>query len=102
MTTRPTSVVSGVSTVLQCSTNPCYPNATIKWTQGNTQITAGVTTETEFVAGSGVITRSNLTRSYSWSDHGQQIVCTATSDGTTKSAQPLQLVVWGKITQNNN
>ncbi|XP_041373948.1 pregnancy-specific beta-1-glycoprotein 11-like [Gigantopelta aegis] len=94
MAIRPTSIVSGVITVLQCSTNPCYPNAAIIWTQNNINITTGVTTDTEYIADSGVITRSNLTRSYTRADHGQQIVCAATSDGTTKSSSPLQLVIW--------
>ncbi|XP_041378903.1 uncharacterized protein LOC121391289, partial [Gigantopelta aegis] len=98
ITTRPMSIVSGVITVLQCSTNPCYPNATMIWSQNNNNITTGVTTNTEYIADSGVITRSNLTRSYTWADHGQQIVCAATSDGTTKSSPPLQLVIWVQVT----
>ncbi|XP_041347270.1 nephrin-like, partial [Gigantopelta aegis] len=103
MTTRPASVVSGVTNVLQCSTNPCYPNAAVIWTQykccneNNISITTGVTTDTEYIADSGVITRSNLTRSYTWADHEQQIVCSATSDGTTKSSPPLQLVIWVQV-----
>ncbi|XP_041373829.1 uncharacterized protein LOC121386866 [Gigantopelta aegis] len=95
MTTRPSSFKAGVFTELQCETSPTYPVATVIWTLNNKTISGEISNSTVTVSGSGVITTSNLTRSYTTEDDGQELVCSATNGEATVSSPALTLSIIG-------
>ncbi|XP_041373571.1 nephrin-like [Gigantopelta aegis] len=93
MSTKPAMIEAGVSTVLQCVTNPAFPTATIMWILDNTHITQGVTSTTERVPGSGFITTSNLIKTYASEDDGKMLVCSAINGEYTVSSPAWQLSI---------
>ncbi|XP_041372864.1 uncharacterized protein LOC121386130 [Gigantopelta aegis] len=93
MTTRPPSIEAGVSTELQCKTNPTYPVAIIAWTLNNKTISTGINSSTVTVPGSGVTTTSNLTRSYTTEEDGQELMCSATNGEATVGSSALKLSI---------
>ena len=97
ITTRPDSIEAGILTSLQCATNPAFPIATVSWNLNNRMITTGIASTTELSADGGIITASNMNRTYTDADNGHTLVCSATNGEATLSSAVFILNITGKL-----